>query len=52
MAHGYPDGKHRGGKQDRTKSNDGPGKNSQHGDGGHHSQKHKSNGSKQGGSGN
>ncbi len=29
MAHGYPDGKYRGGKKDREKKNDGPGKNAQ-----------------------
>ena len=39
MAHGYPDGKYRGGDKSRSKSNDGPGKNAQHGDGGQHSQK-------------
>ncbi len=38
MAHGYPDGKYRGGEHDREKKDSGPGKNAQHGDGGHHSQ--------------
>lgn len=52
MAHGYPDGKYRGGDKDRKKTSDGPGKNAQHGDGGQHSQKHKSSGSKKGGKGN
>ena len=53
MAHGYDKGeKYRGGQQDRSKTNDGPGKNAKHGDGGQHSQKAKSNGSKSGGQGN
>lgn len=30
MAHGYPDGKYRGGNPDRTKKKDGPGKNAPH----------------------
>lgn len=51
MAYNYSDGKYRGGKKDHKKANDGPGKNAQHGDGGQHSQCHKSNGSKQGGKG-
>lgn len=39
MAHGYGDGqKYRGGESDRSKSGGGPGKNAQHGSGGHHSQ--------------
>jgi hypothetical protein len=44
MAHGYPDGKYRGGDTNREKSNDGPGKNAEHGKNGNsenHSQKHK-----------
>jgi hypothetical protein len=44
MAHGYPDGKYRGGKSDRKKSDSGPGKNAQHGSGENHSQKTKKGG--------
>lgn len=43
VARGYPSGKNRGGQTDRQKSNGGPGKNAQHGDGGHHSQTPKGN---------
>lgn len=42
MAHGYPDGKYRGGQQDRSNSNSGPGKNAEH-DGENHSQTAKGN---------
>lgn len=39
MAHGYPKGgKYRGGNTNRQKGSGGPGKNAQHGSGGHHSQ--------------
>ena len=48
MAHGSKP-KYRGGKQDRSKSGGGPGKNAQHGKGGHHSQKPKGNKSAKGG---
>ncbi len=44
MAHGYSNGnKYRGGNGSRQKTKDGPGKNAQHRDGGHHSQKAKGN---------
>lgn len=52
MAHGYPNGKYRGGKHDRTKKDSGVGKNDKHGTSENHSQKHKSSGRKAGGSGN
>jgi len=51
MARGYPDGKYRGGNSNRQKPGGGPGKNSQHGDGGHHSQKPKGNPPAKGGRG-
>jgi len=38
MAHGYSGGKYRGGKGNRSHSGSGPGRNAQHGKGGHHSQ--------------
>ena len=45
MAHGYSQngGKYLGGSKERQKPKNGPGKNAQHGDGGHHSQKAKGN---------
>jgi len=49
MAHGYSGGKYRGGKHNRRRGKGGPGKNSQHGDGGHHSQKPKGNKKAKGG---
>ena len=51
MAHGYPDGKYRGGNNDRKKSNDGPGKNAQHGKCENHSQKTKKGGGSTGAGG-
>jgi|GEM_PF-4934198 len=52
MAHGYPNGKYRGGKNDRSKKDSGVGKNDKHGDCESHSQRAKGSGSKQGGKGN
>lgn len=53
MAHGYPDGKYRGGNTDRSKKQNGPGKNAKHGGGkgAHHSQKAKGNKKPKGGGG-
>lgn len=49
MAHGYPNGKYRGGNKDRSKKDSGIGKNDQHGNCETHSRRPKSSGSKQGG---
>ena len=48
--HGYPDGKYRGGKKDRKKKDNGPGKNAQKGKGSNKSENH-SQKPKKGGSG-